>query len=632
MDSWDSAQNNQLYGIDLWGEGYFGVNESGSISVRPDKTGASVDLHEIVRALVGRGITVPVLVRFDGIVRDRVRRIHDAFTKAIEESSYSGRYTGVFPIKVNQQRHVVDTIRLAGKNSGLGLEVGSKPELCAVLAVHDTQNGLLLCNGYKDNEYIELALVARKLGQRSIIIVEQLSELTQTIEIAKKLGLEAEIGIRMKPVSKGSGRWETSGGDKAKFGLTAPEILTAIGQLREHGKLDWLKLLHFHAGSQITSIGAVQKVLREATRMYVEIAKLCPAMCFFDVGGGLAVDYDGSKTNFQSSMNYSLEEYARDVVYAIDEACKKENLRAPDIITESGRALTAHHSVLVFQVVDVSLTAEVIRELPPPPTSLEKLRELQEMYSALTVKNCLETLHDANALRENVIEGFNQGSVSLAERAYADEAYWHLVAKVRKEASEMRYIPEEIERLDEHVTDTYFCNFSVFQSLPDSWAIEQLFPILPIHRLKERPQRRAILADMSCDSDGKIDKFIDLKDVKPYLPLHTLKSGEPYYLGAFLVGAYQEILGDLHNLFGDTNAVHVDIDSAGAVKFTHVVEGDTIREALGYVQYDSPDLIERLRNTIEREMSAGRLTVEESAWIQKRYREALDGYTYLTHE
>lgn len=638
MSTWDIARSSQLYGVDLWGEGYFGINADGNLTVCPEKNGspdrssATINLHEIVRSLVQRGINVPVLIRFDGIIRDRVQRLHDSFDTAIAEAHYGGKYCGVFPIKVNQQRHVVDIIRTAGKTSQLGLEVGSKPELCAVLAVHDTPNGLLLCNGYKDNEYIELALLARKLGKRSIIIIEQLTELSQTIEIATRLGIEPELGIRMKPVNKGSGRWETSGGDRAKFGLTTPEILGAIEKLKELGKSHWLKLLHFHVGSQITSIESIKKVLREATRMYTEVAKLCPSMCFLDVGGGLAVDYDGSKTNFQSSMNYTVGEYARDVVYAIDEACKESDLPPPNIITEAGRALTAHHSVLVFQVVDVAQTPEVVRELPVPPTDDEKIAEFPELYRKVTVKNCLETLHDANALREVIIERFIQGISSLAERAYADSSYWHLIAKVRREASEMRAVPEEIEKLDEQVLDTYFCNFSVFQSLPDSWAIEQLFPIMPIHRLKEQPLRRAILADMSCDSDGKIDRFIDLKDVKPFLPLHPLRSGEPYYVGAFLVGAYQEILGDLHNLFGDTNAVHVDLDAAGAVKFTHVVEGDTIREALAYVQYDAPDLIERLRISIEREVSAGRLTVEESAKIQRRYREALEGYTYLTHE
>jgi arginine decarboxylase len=631
MESWDTSRSRQLYGIDLWGEGYFGVSSEGTVTVTAEPGAKPIDLREVVRTLVQRGIHVPVLLRFDGIIRDRVHTLHQAFKKAIEESGFEGSYCGVFPIKVNQQRHVVDTIRAAGRQSRLGLEVGSKPELCAVLAIHDLEDGLLLCNGYKDNEYIELALLARKLGKRSIIIIEQLSELTQTLEMSAKLGIEAEVGFRMKPVSKGVGRWESSGGDRAKFGLTSSEIIEAIEKLKEHGKERWLKLLHYHAGSQISAISAVKKVLREVTRMYTELYKLCPSLCFLDVGGGLAVDYDGSKTNFQSSMNYTVGEYARDVVYAVHEACTATQVPAPTIVTEAGRALTAHHSVLIFQVVDVAMTSEVIRDLRDPPTASAHLHELRELYRKLTVKNALETLHDANSIREEIIERFIQGSISLLERAYADYAYWHLIAKVRKEASEMRYVPEEIERLDEYLLDTYFCNFSLFQSLPDSWAIEQLFPILPIHRLNEQPQRRAILADMTCDSDGKIDRFVDLKDVKPYLPLHSLKNSDPYYLGAFLVGAYQEILGDLHNLFGDTNAVHVDQDASGAIRFTHIVEGDTVREALSYVQYDMPDLVERLRGTIERELSAGRMTAEESAKIQKRFREALDGYTYLAH-
>lgn len=631
MESWDTSRSRQLYGIDLWGEGYFGVSSEGTVTVMPEPGAKPIDLREVVRTLVQRGIHVPVLLRFDGIIRDRVHSLQHAFKKAIEESGFEGSYCGVFPIKVNQQRHVVDTIRAAGRQSRLGLEVGSKPELCAVLAIHDLEDGLLLCNGYKDNEYIELALLARKLGKRSIIIIEQLSELTQTLEMAARLGIEAEVGFRMKPVSKGVGRWESSGGDRAKFGLTSSEIIEAIEKLKEHGKESWLKLLHYHAGSQISAISAVKKVLREVTRMYTELYKLCPSLCFLDVGGGLAVDYDGSKTNFQSSMNYTVGEYARDVVYAVHEACKAAQVPAPTIVTEAGRALTAHHSVLIFQVVDVAMTSEVVRDLRDPPTASSHLHEFRELYRKLTVKNALETLHDANSIREEIIERFIQGSISLLERAYADYAYWHLIAKVRKEASEMRYVPEEIERLDEYLLDTYFCNFSLFQSLPDSWAIEQLFPILPIHRLNEQPQRRAILADMTCDSDGKIDRFVDLKDVKPYLPLHSLKNSDPYYLGAFLVGAYQEILGDLHNLFGDTNAVHVDQDASGAIRFTHIVEGDTVREALSYVQYDMPDLVERLRGTIERELSAGRMTAEESAKIQKRFREALEGYTYLAH-
>ncbi len=632
MDSWDVQKSNGLYGIDAWGEGYFAINAQGNIIVKPERNGVEIDLHEIVRSLTQRGIHAPVLLRFDGIMRNRVKRLFEAFATAIRDYGYQGEYKPVYPIKVNQQRHVVDTVRNAGRESGLGLEVGSKPELIAVLAIHDTPNALLLCNGYKDREFLELALMGRRLGRRSIVIVEQLYELEELIQVSAQLGIEAEIGIRMKPVNKGSGRWESSGGDRAKFGLTTPEIMQAVEILKRHGKEHWLKLLHFHAGSQITTITAIKNVLREATRMYTELAKLCPSICFFDVGGGLAVDYDGSKTNFQSSMNYTVEEYARDVISAIGEACSEAKVRQPNVITESGRALVAHHAVLIAEVIDVAPAYNVVSELNDPPTDHEKLREFQELYNNTTVKNCLETLHDAIALREDLIERFIQGDLSLAERAYADGAFWHVMAKIRREASEMKYLPEDIEKLDDHLKDTYFCNFSVFQSLPDAWAIEQLFPIIPLQRLKEEPKRRGILADMSCDSDGKIDRFVDLKDVRHYLDLHPLKSGEPYYLGMFLVGAYQEILGDLHNLFGDTNAVHVDVDADGKVQLIHVVEGDTVREVLSYVQYDPQDLIERLRLSIEKSLREGSLGAEHSAKIQRRFKEALEGYTYLYKE
>jgi arginine decarboxylase len=629
MENWDSAKSADLFGIERWSEGYFGVNAQGQVMVRPDRNGQQIDLFEIVRSLTQRGIQAPVLLRFDGIMRNRVRRIYEAFDTAIREHSYTGSYRPVYPIKVNQQRHVVDTLRLAGRDLGLGLEVGSKPELIAVLAIHDTPNSLLLCNGYKDEEFIELALMARKLGRRSIIIVEQLYELDQILTIAAKLGVEAEIGIRMKPSTRGAGRWESSGGDKAKFGLTAPEIVQALEILGRRDKKHWLKLLHVHAGSQITSITAIKNVLREVTRMYTELAKLVPSMCILDVGGGLAVDYDGSKTNFLSSMNYTLEEYAADVVYAISQACREADVPQPDIVTEAGRALVAHHAVLVAEVIDVAPTVDPGTELEAAPTTHLRLAEFQELYNGLSVKNCQETLHDVIALREDILERFIQGDVSLLERAYADRCFWQLLAKIRRVASDLKYLPEDIERLDEHLKDSYFCNFSVFQSLPDAWAIEQLFPIMPLHRLREEPKRRAILCDMSCDSDGKIDRFVDLKDVKHYINLHSLKPGEPYYIGIFLVGAYQEILGDLHNLFGDTNAVHVDVAADGSPQLTHVVEGDNVREVLGYVQYDVQDLQERLRLAIERALREGSLTPEDSAKIKTRFREALEGYTYL---
>jgi arginine decarboxylase len=632
MEVWNSAKSAALYGIENWGEGYFSVNQQGNLVVRPDRGEKEIDVSLLVDSLVSRGINVPVLLRFDGIIRDRIQRIALAFSKAIEESGYAGRYRGVFPVKVNQQRHVVDCVRKAGRDSFLGLEVGSKPELIAVLAMHDTPDSLLLCNGYKDKEYIELALMSRRLGRRAIIIIEQLSEVDQILNISAQLGIDAEVGLRMKPMTKGTGRWEGSAGDQAKFGLSTSEIMYAIEAFKKQGRTDWIKLLHFHVGSQITSIGAIKKVLKEATRMFTEVATLCPSLSFFDVGGGLAVDYDGSKTNFDSSMNYTVEEYARDVVYAISEACTEAKIAAPDIVTEAGRAITAHHALLIAEVVDVAPTLDVVTTVTPPPSDHSILKDLEEMHNNLNIKNLQETLHDVLGQREEILSRFIQGDISLAERAWADTTFWHTIGKIDNLSKALKYMPEDLEGISEWLKDTYFCNFSVFQSMPDSWAIDQLFPILPIRRLNEEPSRRAILADMTCDSDGKVDRFIDLKDVKRFINLHPMKNGVPYYVGMFLLGAYQEILGDLHNLFGDTNAVHVDLDETGQPVLTHVVEGDCVREALSYVQYEPQDLMERLRVSIERSLREGMLTTEDSAKLQKRYKDALEGYTYLSVE
>ena len=629
-ENWSLDKAKELYRIPNWGEGYFDINSQGHVVVKPKpNNGLECDLYELVKNLIERGIEAPILLRFDGIIQNRVNFLQNSFDDAIKECEYRGSYRLAFPIKVNEQRHVVDMVRRSGKKKLLGLEVGSKPELLAVLAIHDTEGALLLCNGYKDEEYIELALLAKKLGKRSVIIIEQLYELKLALEVAERLGVEAEVGFRMKPSSKGSGRWESSGGDLAKFGLNTHEIVLATDQLRKAEKADWLKLLHFHIGSQITSIAAIKKALREASRMYTELASLCPSLCFFDAGGGLGVDYNGSRTVTESSMNYTVEEYARDVVWAIGSACKEAGIPDPDIITESGRALVAHHSVLVTEVIDVASSLDVVEELNAPPSNHEILDELRSFYQNLTSENCHEILHDAYEMKDRIIEGFIQGSLSLQERAYADHIYRYLIAKIRKVSKELEFVPEDIEKLDAILIDNYFCNFSVFQSLPDAWAIDQVFPVVPLHRLQEEPKRRAIMADLSCDSDGKIDRFIDRKKDCRYVRLHEFDGTTPYYLGIFLVGAYQEILGGLHNLFGDTNAVHVDIDSEGNWELNHVVEGDTINEVLHYVQYDVPDLIESLRIATEKSLRAGRLTNEEAAKLKKRFKEALESYTYL---
>ena len=616
-----------IYWTKAWAEGYFDVNEKGHVVVKPSRKGAGGDLYELVQSLVERGIEAPILLRFDDIIRDRVHYLQKAFTSAIKEFHYRSSYCIAFPIKVNPQRHVVEIVREAGKKQAIGLEVGSKPELTAIMALEDSTEALLLCNGYKDAEYIELALMATKLGRRTIIIIEQVYELKLVQESAAKLGIDAEVGFRMKLSNKGSGRWQSSGGDTAKFGLSTQEIVECLDQLKAMGKSHWLKLLHFHIGSQITSIESIKKALHEGARVFVELAKICPSLAFFDAGGGLAVDYDGTKTTSDSSMNYTVEEYARDVVSAIGEECLKEGLDDPIIITESGRALVAHHSVLITEVIDVTQVPIVVDKLPPPPSAHDILLTLASLYENLTALNAQETLHDVIELKEKILDEFVLGTMGLLERAWAETIYRKLIYKIWKISRELPYVPEDIENLSKSLYETYFCNFSVFQSLPDSWAISQLFPIMPIHRLLQEPQHEAILADLSCDSDGKIDSFVSRKGPIANIKLHDFTV--PYYLGIFLVGAYQEIMGGLHNLFGDTNVVHAELDSSGRWNVTQVVEGDTIEEVLRYAQYDPEKLMERLRHLIEKALKAGRLSHAESARIQKKFKQSLESYTYL---
>ncbi len=630
MDTWTTAQSAACYRTDAWGAGYFGIDTSGHLFVYPERNGEQgIDLYDLVRSLVKRGIDPPLLLRFDGVIRDRVRVVQGAFDAAIEEFGYRGVYRLAYPIKVNQQRHVVDSIRRAGSAGAIGLEVGSKPELLAVLAIHDTPDGLLICNGYKDTEYIELALLARRLGRRSVIVIEQMYEIDTVLRACERIGVQAELGFRINPASKASGKWEGSAGEGARFGLTSYEVVEAIERLKATGALAWVKLLHYHVGSQIPSIGAIKRVLREATRMYAELAALCPSLTFFDVGGGLAVDYDGSNTDFPSSMNYTVDEYARDVVWAIRTIADEQGIPHPDIISESGRAIVAHHAVLVAEVTEVAPVPDAVPDLPKPPTDHDTLIELHSLYQDLNPQNCHEFFHDTLILREELLHRFIQGDLTLAERAYGDRVCKQLLAKIDGIASDLPQIPEDLVKLGESLRDMYFCNFSVFQSLPDLWAIEQLFPVMPIHRLDTEPTRRAVIADLTCDSDGKIERFIDAREAKPYVRLHELRPSEPYYIGLFFVGAYQEILGDLHNLFGDTNAVHVDIDENGETEIACVIEGDTVREVLSYVQFDAQDLTERLRRSVEKSLREGSLTPEESAHLWRRFRAGLDGYTYL---
>jgi arginine decarboxylase len=613
------------YGIESWGEDYFSVNKNGSVEVRPDRKRGG-DLFTLTKSLVTQGIEAPILIRFNGIIRDRMARLSEAFKSAIEESEYENTHRMVFPIKVNPQRHVVEVVQKAGKDYKMGLEVGSKPELIAVLALDSSSDTLLLCNGYKDADYVSLALMAKKLGRHTLIIIEQFYELKLVLDAAEKLGVEADIGFRMKLASTGSGRWKSSGGEFSKFGLFAHEIVACMDRLQGEGKGHWVKLLHYHLGSQVTTIESIKKVLKESAKMYTELAKHHSSMTYFDVGGGLAVDYDGTKSVSDSSMNYTLEEYARDVVYAIGEACTKAEIPHPVIVTESGRALVSHHAVLLTEVIDVTPTS--VEDTTSAPSDHEILQTLATLSDDLSLENCRESFHDVKELKDRMLHEFIYGKFTLKERAYGEKISRRLLVQIRELYRQLGQAYEELAELDKILLETYFCNFSVFQSLPDSWAINHLFPVMPIHRLHEPPTHEAIMADLTCDSDGKIDCFIGEEEYKNCLKLHEY-TGEPYYLGIFLVGAYQEILGGLHNLFGDTNVVHAELGADGEWKLSHLVEGDTIEEVLHYVQYNSENLMIQLYELLESSLHAGRISLTESAQIKKMFKRSLESYTYL---
>jgi arginine decarboxylase len=620
--------NEDSYCVGQWGDGYFGINAQGNVVVRPERNGLEGDLYELTCSLVQRGIEAPILIRMTGIIRNRVRVLHEAFHSAIDEFRYRGSYQLAFPIKVNPQRHVVETVQQCGVDGfKIGLEVGSKPELLSVMASDKNPECLLLCNGYKDSEYIALALLASKLGRSTLIIIEQAYELKLVLEAAEKLKIEAQIGFRMKLSHKGAGKWQSSGGEHSKFGLFSHEIVACLDQLKAQNKTNWIKLLHYHCGSQITSIDAIKKALAEGVRMYTELAQDYPSLCYFDVGGGLAVDYDGSKSIADSSMNYSLEEYVRNVVYMIGEACLAAGVPDPVIITESGRAVIAHHSVLVTEVIDVASSPPLPEKLDPP-TDNDILTSLAVLYEELSKENCREFFHDVMEIKERVLHEFILGNLTLKERAFADKVCTLLMVRIYQLFRQFPELREEIQVLGTILQETYFCNFSVFQSLPDSWAINQLFPIMPIHRLLETPTHQAILADLSCDSDGAIDSFISHKGQAHSIKLHEYR-GTPYYIGIFLTGAYQEILGGLHNLFGDTNVVHAELDGEGGWVFSGLVEGDTIEEVLHYVQYNPERLFSQLHILIERALKTGQLSPQESAHLKKQFKQSLESYTYL---
>jgi arginine decarboxylase len=618
-----------LYEIDRWGKGYFSIGTNGHVRVHATKEPErAIDLKQLVDHLQLRGIGLPILIRFKDILRQRIGDIHAAFQAAIGQHQYEGRYCCVYPIKVNQQRQVVEEVLDFGRPYDFGLEAGSKPELLAVVAM-TTNETPIICNGFKDAEFIEMAMLAHKMGRRIIPVVEKYTELGLILEYARKVGVRPTIGMRVKLAARGGGRWQSSGGYRSKFGLTVAEVRQGLEELKSYGMQDCFKLLHFHLGSQIPNIRIVKGALNEAARIYAELVREGAGLEYIDVGGGLGVDYDGSQTNFESSVNYTLEEYANDVVYHIQTVCDDAGVKHPTIVSESGRAIVAYHSVLVFNVLGVAGFDEADIPQQTNGEDLEQpLIDLKETHQNLTARNALESYHDAQQALDMALNLFNGGYLPLAQRCQAETLYWAICTKLRKLVQQMEEVPEDLQGLDDTLADTYFCNFSLFQSIPDSWAIKQLFPVMPIHRLNEAPTRQAVLGDITCDSDGKLDQFIDRRDVKRTLALHPF-NGDAYYMGVFLVGAYQEILGDLHNLFGDTHAVHVSLGPSGNVVLESVIKGDTVREVLDYVEFDAEMLVRKLRDSVEAAVRDNRIDFEESGRLLRFYEDGLHGYTYL---
>ncbi len=634
---WSIADSLDLYAVEAWGSGYFGINDAGHVAVTPDRDPArQIDLYEVVEQLKARDLTAPVVIRFSDILRHRLRTLHRAFGVAITENDYRGRYAAMFPIKVNQQRLVVEEVYRGSADLGFGLEVGSKPELLAVMAMtEDAPDRLIICNGFKDDSYIEAVILATKLGRSIIPVIENFSELAYVLKHAAAYGVRPSLGVRVKLASEGAGRWRESAGDRSKFGLFTSEILELVEVLRAQDMLDCLKLVHCHPGSQLHDIRRIKEAVGELAHVYAELSRLGAGLQYIDVGGGLGVDYDGSRTNFESSMNYTMQEYANDVVYRIASVCDARDIPHPTIISESGRAIAAHHSVLVFNVLGVlrldrfTVPDELGNgsdELPQP------VQDLYDAYRSVSERRLVECWHDAQQARDQVHQMFSLGYLTLEMRGLAERLYWATCARVRDFTRKLPRCPEELDGLESVLTDTYFCNVSIFQSLPDSWAIDQLFPIMPLHRLDERPDRSAVLADITCDSDGKIDRFVSVRDIKRALELHEPRPGEDYYLAAFLVGAYQETLGDLHNLFGDTHVVHIRLDDEHGWWIEEALKGDTAAKVLGYMQYDTDELYPRFARDCERAMRDGRLSVAEGQALKRFYESELAGYTYLEPE
>ena len=629
MKKWTIEDSNELYNMSGWGTSYFGINEKGDVYVTPCKDDTQIDLHDVMDELSLRDITPPVLLRFPDILDNRIEKTWSCFKKASDEYGFTGENFIIYPIKVNQMQPVVEEIISHGRKFNLGLEAGSKPELHAVIAVQCQSDSLIICNGYKDQSYIELALLAQKMGKRIFIVVEKLNELEIIAKAAKKLNVSPNLGIRIKLASSGSGKWEESGGDASKFGLTSSELLKALEILEKKEMKDCLRLIHFHIGSQITKIRRIQTALREASQFYIQLHKMGYNVDFVDCGGGLGVDYDGTRSpNSESSVNYSIQEYVNDCIYTFVEAANRNGIQHPNIITESGRSLSAHHSVLVIDVLETASLPEMDDEFEPGEASHPLVKDLYDIWDNLNPRTMLEDWHDAEQIRDEALDLFSHGIADLQTRAEIERMYWSVCREINSLAKSLKHTPEELKNLDKILADKYFCNFSLFQSLPDAWAVDQLFPIVPLQRLNERPTRSATLQDITCDSDGKITNFVTNRNISHILPVHTLRKNEPYYLGVFLVGAYQEILGDMHNLFGDTNAAHITVKD-GRYHIDQIFDGETVEEVLNYVQYNPKKLVRQLEVWVTKSVKQGKISLEEGKEFLSNYRSGLYGYTYL---
>ena len=629
---WDLEAANATYNVEGWGSGYFSINPNGNVVAKPlQEDGGAIDILEVVNEARSRGLGFPLVIRFQDLLRHRVECVNRAFETAISEFNYRGSYRGVFPIKVNQLREVIEEIVEAGEKFHFGLEAGSKPELVAALAMHKDPESLIICNGYKDPAFIRIALLGRKLGKQVILVVEKLEELEQTIRTSKEVGLEPLIGIRVRLSSKGAGKWTTSGGENAKFGLDTISLVAASEMLKAQGLAHCLKLIHFHVGSQVPDISTIKRAVREAARYYSKIAKLGHQLGYLDVGGGLGVDYDGSRSSFDSSTNYSLQEYTNDVVWNIMDVCDSENVAHPAIVSEGGRAIVAHHSVLVMEAFS-SIEKTSKTKIEATDRDHKLVRDMVEVKQRLKRGNRLESLHDIQQIKEEAQQTFDLGLLDLESKAKVDNLYWQLATQIVGMHRGLRYIPDEVKELETSLGDQYICNFSVFQSLLDHWALGQLFPIMPIHRLTEAPERNGTIVDITCDSDGKVSKFIDLQDVRDTLPLHRITPGDMYYLGVFMVGAYQDIMGDLHNLFGRVTEVHVflDPDEESGWYIEEVIEGSTIGEVLAMTQWDKVELLRLLKIQVDAAIKSDRLKPSDAMKLLADYERGLQEYTYLS--